>query len=698
MTTKSLQALLSAKCASSGLTPAHARKLHLTAAPAAGAALTTIRARGAMQIPYFHLNGSLAPATSTRWRYLEPPIGWAALLDDPGRYVSARGAVPWAYVPPLLARPWAAVAADPTVAVLITEGELKAACACAHGLPAIGLGGVDMLGSKRRGLDMVQPLDEFNWTQRAVTIVFDSDLAVKPAVAAACERLAHALTRAGALPRVAALAPPAAAAASESAQKLGLDDFIVRYGVEALKPILDAAQPWAEAQALWALNRDYLCVDELARVFARKSGRLYTAHDFTSLVAAHKTCQTTAPTGALRQAPAGPRWLAWPARATVARLTYVPGAPRLVAEQSPTAPPDAPAELCWNKWSGLGVQPTAGDIAPWRELMDHIFADAPAERRYFEQWCAYPLQNMGTVDSKMFVAVLFWGCKQGTGKSFPGQLLRNVYGRNNASLISNVQLTRNFNKWSADKQFVMGEEIIGDDRRETSSILKNLITQEEAQINDKYVPEYQARDWANYYFSSNEPDALYLDDGDRRFFVHEVKGTKPLEFFRQRLQPWRDTCGPAVLLHHLLHVDLTGFDPRAPALMTDSKRNMIRNNKSALADWITTLREDRVACLRVALPRATAQCELYALGQLLPALHAVSHTSDRVTLPGLARELKRAGFAQAARGMPVPTAVGPHRLWALANVERWMRASPTECTAHWNSFFSGNSNVKGDKF
>ena len=32
--------------------------------------------------------------------------------------------------------------ADPTVTIIITEGEKKAACACKHGLPTIGLGGV----------------------------------------------------------------------------------------------------------------------------------------------------------------------------------------------------------------------------------------------------------------------------------------------------------------------------------------------------------------------------------------------------------------------------------------------------------------------------------------------------------------------------------------------------------------------------
>lgn len=63
-----------------------------------------------------------------------------------------------------------------------------------------------------------------------------------------------------------------------------------------------------------------------------------------------------------------------------------------------------------------------------------------AERRWFWQWLAYPIQHPGT---KLFSAVLIIG-PQGSGKNLLGMLMQAIYGRN-YRLIGPGELHGDFN-------------------------------------------------------------------------------------------------------------------------------------------------------------------------------------------------------------------------------------------------------------
>jgi hypothetical protein len=76
--------------------------------------------------------------------------------------------------------------------------------------------------------------------------------------------------------------------------------------------------------------------------------------------------------------------------------------------------------------------------------------------------------------------------------------------------------------WAENRQFVLGDEISGSDKRAEADMMKAMITQEEVNINIKYIPQFSIPDCVNYYLTSNHADALFLEDEDRRFFVHEV--------------------------------------------------------------------------------------------------------------------------------------------------------------------------------
>jgi hypothetical protein len=152
-------------------------------------------------------------------------------IDNPGpdgkRYRSPRGRGNRLYVPANL-NPGAL--ADTSRPLHVTEGEFKALKACQDGLVCVALPGVWSWKTKLHGQSLpIADLDRVTWKGRAVVIVFDSDLAEKPAVAWAEHQLCQELRGRSAIVYVVRLPD------GPGGQKLGLDDYLVAFGVESFR-------------------------------------------------------------------------------------------------------------------------------------------------------------------------------------------------------------------------------------------------------------------------------------------------------------------------------------------------------------------------------------------------------------------------------------------------------------------------------
>ena len=621
-------------------------------------------------LPYHDRDGK--PTGFWRARVLlELVRGFDKVTLEGGRqkYTQPKGSVTEVYLPRVKGLDWGAVLAGPAVPLVITEGEFKALAATLQGVLTVGLGGVDAWRSGKLGLDLFPVLRDAEWKGRQVTVIFDNDLASNPNVMAARLKLARALAGRGALVEFGTLPFPG---------PKGLDDYLVAHGVDALKEeIIAKAAPFAEGEALHELNTEVVYVKDPGLVVEIGSGYPITPSAFVSHTYANRHVLIETAQGQKRK-PLAKHWIEWPNRNEVARMTYRPQGPS--AEASKFF--EVGGEREFNRWRGWGVLPTPGDTSPWRELLDYAFTDRPAERDWFEKWCAYPLQNPGT---KMFTSVVVWGVHHGTGKTLIGYTLRDIYGRN-AIEIKDADLRNPFNEWAIDKQFVIGDEVTGSDKRGEADRIKGMITQENTSINKKNVPTYSVPDCMNYYFNSNHPDAFFLEDTDRRFFVHEVTGTPLPQAFYDRYDNWlKQGNGPAHLFDYLLKLDLKGFNPRAHAPMTAAKQAMIADGKSDVGAWVMRLREDPDGALGLVEGAAAEGCDLFTPSQLRDYYDPVHET--KVTAGGLGRELKRSGFRQVYGGRPVDSAVGPVRLYAVRNPDKWLQADHAQVVEHYDAFF-----------
>lgn len=600
----------------------------------------------AMEIPYFELDGK--EMGWKRWRYLadsRTPLERLAHKKE-RRYVQAPNTLPRFYFPPL--KDWARIAEDPRIKIVITEGELKAACCTKLVAPCIGLGGVFSFRSKKFGVQAVREFKMIDWQDREVVVVFDSDAENNPMVIAGRNQLCQQLNAEGAKVLV------ADTPAGDDGEKQGIDDLVAAKGPKALANLIEAAMPWGMSSALRELNEKVCYIRTPGIIVRMEDNFTMNPNAFVNHAFSNIKLPVLNASGNVVLKSAADEWLKWERRFELNRISYDPGCERI-------------HEKSYNIWPGWGCEPVEGDITPWTKLLDHIFNGFPKERDWFERWCAYPIQHPG---SKMFSAAVIWGSLHGTGKSLIGASLGRIYGKN-YSLISDKELADARLEWAENKQFVMGDDVMGHEQRKFADRLKTMITQETMRIDRKYVASYEIIDRINYYFTSNHADAFFLEDDDRRFFIHEARvGKMPQEFYRAyRAWMLQSDAGPSALFHHLLNLDLKGMDCADPAMQTLARSAMVSDSLSDLGTWVRQLKAAPEAMLT--LQGKAVPGDLWTSVDLLPLYDPDRKT--RVTANGLTREMKAARFQQVYGGQQVKLSSGLQvRLWALKNQDIWM--------------------------
>lgn len=613
-------------------------------------------------IPYFSIEGK--PTKFWRLRYLEDTRKGFDILSGrkPLRYVQPPGGVNEIYLSPF--SDWKRLVDDPDVPLVITEGELKAACSCKVGVPAIGLGGVWCFKSNANKMGILPMMSKIRWKGRSVIICYDSDAVTNPHVVMAENWLAKVLTELGAEVSIARLPM------EKDGVKVGIDDYLLTHEVGEYLKILQEASTYSLCEALHMMNEEVVYIRNPGLVYAYNGQLKMRAGDFTGHAYAHYWYEDKTGEKVVKKQTAN-AWLKWEHRNALEEITFMPGKPEI-------------HENRLNTWKGWPLTPKKGSVNLWKTLLDHLFDDTePEARRWFEQWCAYPMQNPG---AKMMSAACFWGKEHGSGKTMIGHTLMKIYGRHSCE-IRDTEIQDDRCDWAENMQFVLADDITGSNNRELANRLKTMITQKTLKINQKFVPRYTLPDCINYYFTSNDPDAFYLDDGDRRFFVHEVKSEKLSKELRDQFIAWRESEeGISALFYHLLNLDLTGFDPYSEAYVTQAKQDMMLLTKSDVGSWVAEVKMTEGAGLKLSGDLFTA-AEMRALYDPLNA--------TKVTANGMARELKRAGFRAPGTGAMAVTKQGNVRLYAIRNRDDWRKKKMKDIIEHYEKHRSMEPDKKG---
>lgn len=616
--------------------------------------LNLMRAGDGFLIPYFAPDGRELPMFRYRFFDVEQKSGFLKGAKQP-KYAQPLHTDPEVYFPRIKGVEWLEIVSDPSVSLVITEGELKSACATKMGYTTIGVGGVYNFAATKKGQALIPSMQQIEWRGRDVFICYDSDAITNRLVVTAEVRLARTLTDAGAFVRVVRLP------SLPKTEKTGINDFLAAEGKEKFENLLNQTESFIEFQELHRLNTEVIYVKHPSMVAeypledhpqGQPKYRMMKCQTFTNEAFAdrkYRTMQNDKPV----EHRAAKEWMEWSARSVVDSVVYEPGKPVIMNRNQ------------MNLWQGWGAEPKQGDVSLFVKLFDNMMKNAlPEHRKWLLQWLAYPIQNPG---AKMNTAIVMWGIVQGSGKSLLGYTMGKVYGANFSEATFEA-IQGSFNAWSVHKQFVMGEEITGGSGRDVADMLKNMITGKDITVNEKYVPAYNVRNCINYYFTSNHQDAFFMQQHDRRLFVHEVIGPRLSDDFFAEYDKWFHTKEAAAALHHyFLEVDLTGFNPNAEAPETQAKKEMVDAGRSEHTAWCVELLRNPDNVLR--LGDAVIEYDLFTVEDLL-AIYAPATDLRRkpVSPKAMSIALREIGFERCCYGEPVELGKRKRgRVWAVRN-------------------------------
>ena len=332
-----------------------------------------------------------------------------------------------------------------------------------------------------------------------------------------------------------------------------------------------------------------------------------------------------------------------------------------------------PPYQVWNTWQGFAAHPIAGvtdaDIEPILRLVRLMVPDA-RERKHLWDWIAHLIQYPGV---KMMHAVLIISEAQGIGKGTLAGCICDLMHKNHRAIITVEDLCSDFNAhWLPGRVFGFADELQSVDRRDVTNRLKTLVTGETVIVNQKNIPAYEAPNTINFMLASNKPDALYLDQQDRRFFIIRIGDAAAeriqREFDFAAFRPWwANPISQGRLLGGLMARDLSGFNPKGHAPMTAGKEALLDLTKSR---WEAVLQDALEAGLG---PFSKGVVTVDGLVAFL-ADHRQDKSSAHV------REwCKRAGLVSVMHRVRVPRrgdGVGTVKatVWAVRDAEHWRTA------------------------
>ncbi len=216
------------------------------------------------------------------------------------------------------------------------------------------------------------------------------------------------------------------------------------------------------------------------------------------------------------------------------------------------------------------------------ELLASLCFSEPNSEELFQwvlRWLAYPLQHPG---AKMQTALLFFGEKQGTGKSlfFEG-IIKPIYGEYGATGGQN-QLDSTYTVWRSQKLFVLFEEILSrQDKYSSIGLIKHMITGRTQPISQKFKDDRDEANHMNTVMLSNEFQAVPLEPHDRRFCVADVR-TDLDPVLLGKIKAVLDDGLIEAFYAFLLEYPLGDFNPHTWPPMTAAKERVISFGRP---DW-----------------------------------------------------------------------------------------------------------------
>lgn len=234
----------------------------------------------------------------------------------------------------------------------------------------------------------------------------------------------------------------------------------------------------------------------------------------------------------------------------------------------------------FNLFRGWQVKPVEGDCSIYLDHLKHVMcASDEASYAYLIGWMAHLFQQP---DVKPNVAIVLKSV-EGTGKGTMAEPLLEILGFHGNKTNGAYAIASRFNGTLASRLFIFADEVDLTDKH-VADRLKGIISETSVNLERKGLEIEPLPNYCRLIFASNHMRVLNAGIRERRYLVLEPSDAKAQDsaYFRE-LWGWIRDGGAAKLLHYLLQVDISGFDPykcpQTKALIAEKLANLSGVNR-----------------------------------------------------------------------------------------------------------------------
>ena len=302
------------------------------------------------------------------------------------------------------------------------------------------------------------------------------------------------------------------------------------------------------------------------------------------------------------------------------------------------------------------LPPWEADYTLWTKHLKHLFPD-PSQRAWVSCWVASMVLRPELLCATYLVLS---SKKQGTGKGLFAQGILKLLG--GYFVKAGTEQWKRFNGDWAHALLVWSDELRFNTNREQKAVserIKDIVGSKLIKIEGKGKDSYTTQNYMRLLFTTNSEAVVYLDTGDRRAAIYDTPTILPPEQGKA-LSTWLESeQGMAGLMCWANSVDLTGFNPAAPAPMTIAKRDAIAACASEMEVFVAAIAEGE----------ALTGKDVYTIVELMNDYHRVNGRPWHSDNARFSQALRRAGLESVARLIKVQGT--PQRLTAVRRAEHW---------------------------
>jgi hypothetical protein len=248
----------------------------------------------------------------------------------------------------------------------------------------------------------------------------------------------------------------------------------------------------------------------------------------------------------------------------VTRLAYLPGRTqgRINIE----------GVTCFNVYRPTRIKPAPASIAPFAELLAHLFPEA-SDRRWVERWIATLIAHPAR---RVPFGLFLYSETQGTGRNtLTDQVIAPLLSRHNCSWPNETAVLKNdFNEWRVNIRLAIVSEIYSGHGSKMYDMLKDALTDEWHTASLKGISRFRLECLLTVIAITNHYRALIIAKQDRRWLIPKMAEIKLTLDKSTEFRKWLRHGGLSAILHWALNFDeYIAEGTEAP--MTAIKQQMI---------------------------------------------------------------------------------------------------------------------------